>query len=557
MAEQDKPPVLIRHPNEGFRTWHIREIYTPGMDAGHVPNVDDLVIDWQEGFYRVVDVDNTTGISQLTKWNLPRENESASNDDILLGSGPGTITESYRVYLDDSVTPHTLAVDGRLHIYTTTARSAKIFRGNEVGERGKVISAMYDQSGNFMGEDIPLELVAMPEGDNRAIRAPAVGYTNTKMKDGEVVSLVVYDDAGEPISVNRLLVKNTAYIRTTDASMRYIVDVSVETPFLSASDPNNIEYPINMPVANLNLMGVVTYSDGSQRRLAVDGTKFSMYGLDNYIATIQGQKIPLVLTYRLGPDEYNYISEPTPERTISKRYTATTLKADGAYSVKLFAYPVWQSELTGYRMEYFLYTLEREDLYNVTNLVQMTSDSRSFDPLLYGTKQKISVAVDLKNVDPRFAAYRHVQTFEITLRHRGDDQHGYNWTVGFSPNQEPPYGEHAQAFAQMVNTGNWKLDVSAGCTTVEEWLDTVFYRTQPLYDPVTETQAPAPNFFVLVVGSHRIEVPLSMWNKVMTVHEMPAQGGLVYLEFLRRGAVTDLQLGVSGMIVHRQQEALA
>lgn len=552
MADPAQPPVLIRHPNEGFRFWRIDEIYTVGKDRGHVPNIDDLVLDWSSGFYRVTDVDLSSGISKLAPWALPFSNDRVDDHDILLGRGPGTVTEHYRCYIDDSVTPHTLALDGVLHTYTTTASYMKIFRGTEIGDQGQVISAFYDQQGNFMGENIPLQTVAMTDASNIAVKAPAVGATNLKLPDGELVTAVIYDDVGEPISKNVLIVKNTAFIRTTDASLKYITNIALETPFLSASDSTVIEYPVNMPVAGLNLVGVVTYSDGSQLRLPVDGTKFSIYGLDNFVATIQGQRLDLVLNYRLSPDEYNYIAEPTPERTIGRAYSATVKEHDGAYSVKLFGYPVWQDLLTGYRMEYFLYTLDRQDVYQVTNLVQLTSTSAGFNPLLYGVTQKISVAIDLNQVDPLFKSWRHVQTFEITLRHRGDQDLGDAWTIGFSPNQDPPYGVGVRAQSHMVNQNLHQVDISCGASDLEEWLDRVFYATQPLFDPESEIRAPAPNFFVLhLTANVSLEVPISQWNQTINATQMPPAGGLIYLEFLRRGAQTDLQLGTSAMIVHR------
>lgn len=543
-------PVLILHDGETNRVWNIDDLYTPGKDRGHVPQIKDLVYDLSDGWRRVTGVNPDTGIWTSVKWNPIPENPDTDVDK-LIGVGPGTVSEHYRVFINDKVTPHVLSVDGGLHIYTESASYVKVFRGTDIGNSGQVISAMYDQQGNFVSENIPLTLAAMPDRSNVSIKAVASAFTNTKLNDGEIVAVVVYNAEAQPVYVNHLMVKNASIIRTTDASMKYIRELSLESPFLSPTDPSKLVYPINMPVENLNLMGKVTYSDGSTSRLPVDGTKFSIFGLDNFIATIEGMTIPLVLTYHLGDDEYNYIGEPTPERTISKQYSATTGKFDGAFSVKLFAYPVWISQAAGYALEYRLYTGDREDYYNVTNLVQMTSESREFDPILYGVKQKIAVAINLRSVDTRFANYRHVQTFEVTLRARGDDATQDNWTVGFSSNQNPPYGQGMVAAARFINTGNWELDLSCGCQTLEEWLDRVFYRTEPLFDPTMEARAPAPNVFVVQVGNHQIEVPISMWNTLITAHEMPAEGKLIYLHFAKRNSTTDLQLGVSGLIVHQ------
>src|SRR5690606_38246651 len=124
-------------------------------------------------------------------------------------------------------------------------------------------------------------------------KTPKVGHTVEELDDGELVTAVVYDDVGNAVSITRLLVKKTAFVRTVDESKRFVTGIHIESPFLSKSDPRVLEYPINMPIQALSLVGVVTYSDGGVKRMPIDGTKFSLYGLNNYIATILGQRIPL------------------------------------------------------------------------------------------------------------------------------------------------------------------------------------------------------------------------------------------------------------------------
>lgn len=543
------PPILIIDTNRAFRIWRIDEIFTVNGTGRYVPNVDDGVWDWTQGLLRVTAVDLSTGISTLVIWKPLKDPNALLDQDILLGAGPGYQSESYRAYLDASVIPHTLALDKRLHIYGTTASYIKIFKGTNINQTGEVISAFYDQSGTFLGENIPLELVVMPDVNNIAVKTPMVGYSTRTLPDGEVVTVVAYDDAGQAVSEAKLLIKNTAFVRTTDASMKYIVAISVETPFLLASDPKTIGYPINMPVENLNLVGVVTYSDGSKLKMPVDGTKFSMFGLDNYIASVQGQKLPLVLNYSLSPGEFSYILQPSPDKHISEIYTATTLKSDGAFTLKLFAYPVWIDALSGYRLEYFLYTLERSTVYRVTNFVELATNSRAFNPIEFGTVQKLTVALDLIKVDSSFTAYRHVQTFDISLLANGNLANVDNWTVGFSPGQNPPYGGGLRAVASFLNVNDWRMNISAGITTKEEWLERVFYASKPLFDPDTEERAPEPNYFTLVSGAHRVEASIDQWNSIISMDESPPEGGLVFIEFIKRTQTTDLQLGVSAMIV--------
>lgn len=567
MSNQVLPDTVIMDPNRGYREWHISEIYSPGNPSSngqYVPNVDDAVRDWTQGVLRVTSVDYTSGISILKKWTEPSDPGQVTEDDILLGAGPGTQSESYRLYLDQSVFPYSLSCDARLHFYGTAVSSVKIFLGTDISDNGDVISGYYDSAGNLLGDNIPVEPVAMFQNGvvipgnaaasyNIAVKSPKVGHTTRKMNDGDVATVVAYNDAGQAVSQSKLLVKNTSFVRQTDKSIKYVSSIAVESAFLLASDPHVIEYPINMPVDNLGLMGVVTYSDGSQLRMPVDGTKFQMAGLRNYVATIQGQTVDLMLSYQLSPFESAYLHTPSPNGRINVGYQARTKESDGAYSVKLFAYPIWVDQLSGYRLEYYLYNLDRQQVYRVTNLVTNAVNSATFDPLLYSVKQRINVGVNMNEVDPLFDDWRHTQPIEITLLRPGNLNTGDNWTVGFTPGQTPPYGINVRALSTFINVGNSKLDLSCGAETLEEWLDLVYYPTQPLYDARTETGPLLPNFMVVVSGNHRVELPIGDWNTEITVEAAPAEGKLVFIEFLRKTANNDLQLAAAGLITHQQQ----
>jgi hypothetical protein len=546
------PPVLIVDQQAQFRTWNISQIYNPVSNptAQYVPNVNDLVIDWTAGFFQVSAVNYSTGVSTLTPWSPPQSSVPGSNQSVLLGDTPGVQYESFRAYIDTTTTPYTLAMDARLHLYGTAVSYIKVFYGTDISQNGTVISQMYDQAGNFLGENIPTELVAMPDGNNLAIQCPQVGYTLTQVADGDALTIVAYTSAGTPVFTAPVLAKNTRFIRSTNAATKYITGIALETPFLSESDPKLIQYPINMPVEQLNLIGVVTYSDGTSARLPVDGTKFAIWGLENFTATISGQTIPVVLRYMLSPGEVNYMAAGANQLVITASYSATTLQQDGAYSVKLFGYPVWQDPINGYYMDWWLYTLDRDEVYHVTPYVQAASNSPAFNPLLYGTLQNLTVAINMSQVDPKFANYRHVQTTAVSLLAPGNQQGQTDWTIQFAPGQTPPYGLNTAAVLTMINQNNWTLGLASGFQSLQQWLTNVYFNTLPLYNTFAESAPPTPNFFTLIVGGQAIELPVSQWNQPISIPGGIAQGQLVYLQFFQRSSSGDLQLGCSAMQVN-------
>src|SRR5690606_3680018 len=360
----DAPGRYIVDPDRGYREFAIWEIYTgPDGTGVYVPNVNDAVRDWKVGWYRVKSVDYTTGLSQLELWETPSTNTDVDQSELLLGVGPGYQSETWRVYVDTRKIPYTLEIDRRLHLYGTEVTHLKLFKGVDVSETGQVISAHYDQAGNLLGENIPLQLVATTDRTNTAIKCPTSSFTSVPLVDGEVVSYVAYAANGTPVSKGKLLVENTSLARRSESNLRYITGIRLESPFLSASDPQVIEFPINLNVDSITLQGVVEYSNGDIVKLPITGDvsdKFSLFGLRHYVPTIEGQPVPLTLNYRLSDTEYSYVQGPTANGSIAEAYRGITVRADNSYSVKLFAYPNWKGEVNGYELDFWLYSLDRD-----------------------------------------------------------------------------------------------------------------------------------------------------------------------------------------------------
>jgi hypothetical protein len=548
--------VPITDPNRGHRRWRKDEIYTGPTGTGrYVPNVNDEVWDWVTGLWQVIAVNLLTGLSQLKQYEPPKTGSEVSDEDILLGVGHEHQNESYRVYLDTSVTPHVLAIDSRLRVYGTTVASVKIFWGTDISDESKVISAMYDHGGTLLGENIPLELVQVPNNPdssvpsaiNHAVKAPMVGYTLQKLPDNEVVTAVLYDDVGNVTSISKLLIMNTAFIRTTDASKRYITSIHLESPFLSEGDDSLLKFAINMPIDALNARGVVTYSDGSRKIMPVDGTKFNLYGLSNFIATIVGQKIELALSYKLSAEEYVYGASVNVTKHMSVPYWATTTRMDGAYSVKLFCFPEWIDTTMGYKLRWFLFNLNRSEFLEVTDKVTFALNSNPFDPTSYGPIQRINVGINMSDIDSNYTNWRHAQTIGVALLAPGNTETN-GWNIEYFPGQTELYGKGLRARAKFINVNNWLLKIDSGYLLKELWIKDVFYNAQPLVNTQSETQAPEPNYFMLMINGKEFAYPIDRWNTELQVPEVPKDGKPVFIRFVKRLQEGDLQLGMGGMV---------
>jgi hypothetical protein len=540
----------VYNPSERWWIWAFAEIYTGAV--GHnrfVPKVKDYVIDYDTYTTYIVESLDPATLIPVLRVVVPQSSSSAfTEDDILFGVGPGTQADTYRVYLDTSVVPHILAVDARLKVGGSMSSYAKIFRGGDTSVSGKVISKLYDQNGTLLSQNIPLELCAMDGVTNHSIRTVSVCYTLEDLPNGEIVTIVIYSDVGHVVSKRQLLVENTGFIRSVNSDLKYVSHIGLETPFLSSTTDTLIEFPLNIPVVGIGLIGIVYYSDGTSLKMPVDGSKFKMLGLDQYAATVVGQRIPCVLTYALSPDEIAY-GTTSNGKYITKAYTMVSTVQDGAYAVKLFCYPVWIDQVNGYKLEWFLYNLDRNIVYNVTGGVRFNANTGGFKPLGYGIDQKLSVSINLRDVMGSFRSYIHVQTVEITLLDMGG-VFTTNWTVGTEPGQLPPYGIDLFATSLMVNQNLWTVKIDSGIVTQEAWLERVYYNSKPIVNLQREIKPPVPNFFAIVTATGRSEFPMDSWNSALTINHDAPFGSTLFIEFIKRTATSVLQLGVAGLTVN-------
>jgi hypothetical protein len=231
--------------------------------------------------------------------------------------------------------------------------------------------------------------------------------------DGEIVTAVVYSDTGHVVSKRQLLVENTSFIRSLNVSQKYVSHISLECPFLSQSVDNTIEFPLNVPLNALNMMGVVHYSDGSTLKLPVNGSKFTMHGVDQYVSSIVGQRVDLVLSYALSDNEVAYANTNVNGRYVTEAYFLLTTNPNNSYSIKLFGYPYFIDENNGYQMRWWLFNLDRNISFEVTPFVRFSENTGPYDPKGYGYLQRKSVSLNLRDVSAAFKPFIHTQLVDI------------------------------------------------------------------------------------------------------------------------------------------------
>lgn len=525
-----------------WKIWGIHEIYRGQEGKGkYIPKVNDYVVEPETGvMYIVTDLHNLTYVPELTPVNIKQD----ISRDYLTSS----TNDNYRVYYDKSMDPYTLAVDGFMRIYHNTASFARIYRGNDI-DPTKIISRRYDNNGNFVSHDVPLVMVAYSTHDNYAVKSIPTCSCDIDLVTGESCSVVIFDSNGKVVTKVKCIVEETTYVAQAYAEQKYITQIFLKSVFVNETQTSDIYYPVNLPITSFNPIGVVQYNDGSQVEFPIDGDKFRLYGLDQFVSTIIGHKVPMVLSYRLDSNEAALANVNSDGFFVTRPYNLIVSNPNRSYNVKMFVYPVWVDPLNGYKYKVFLMNLDRNILYDITNLVGITSQSPSFNPLGYGIMQRLTFTVDLAKVSGAYSSFLHIQTVDILLRGQASDTSLITpWEVGNQvPTNVPYYG--AELKAVRNGTFQQKVYIGNNCTTVDQFINKLYKSTQPLFNPLTETEPPAPTHIEICYLDKSVFTTITNYNKEV-VFDIPVKLlDNVEIVFYKETVTGYLKLSIASLLV--------
>lgn len=532
-----KPLVMVPvyDPNRGFHVWDRKEIYDGPEGIGRmVPNVRDLVIDYENNMmWRVSAVDHKlTKLSTLVPFNVSGGNIDEGDATVL--TSVGASPNAFRVYVDTSVVPHTLTIDSRTRWYGSANSHVRIFRGTDItAETGIVVSAIVNASGKIISDRIPLEVASIPNTANISQKCATLGWAAETLTNGEIVTVVVEDNAGRQTSIEKFVVVLTNFVRTIDVAGKYVSAIELISPFMSKTDKRLIECPINMVTQSLSFEGKVTYTDGTSVTYPVDGKKFAIDGLRTYVASQIGNMTDIVLVYKLTGRELALESTaPLPNRTIPKAYRMQTVAIDTFYSIKLFAVPHWTGQ--GYGLKFYLYNLDRKVVQDVTQYIEWAVDKPKFDGKKYNTNQRLDVAFNMQKLGSQYSYFRHPQVVHIALlapQNPGITNVETYYNISYK--EGVSWGDKVRGVVRTTG-GKTTLDISFGYTDLNQWIDQIYYKLDPLFYDGSEARAPRPSHVRIMVNGAKVrEIPIASVLKVITeIATAIPHGALLMLDFL-------------------------
>ena len=539
----------IFDPNRGWRQWYEDEIYIGDEGKGiYVPNVNDAVFSWREGLRRVVAVDTVTGLSELgPAHETPVGGVTA--EDVFIGRGGGHISESFRLHVDKTSVPHMVNFDAFLEVSGANNSYIKIFKGIDTTKDGDVISAYYDSSGNYVSDNIPLELVSTIGIENKTMKRPVPGHVVRDLGNGELCTVVVYNDVGGPVAEARLLARDGTLVRRGVAVRRLVSEVSLVSDHISPIDSNVILFPVNMPVHDVEMQAIVKYTDGTEELLDVDGKKVSLHGLNDFMASSPGRRYPLVLSYQLGNNEEAVNGGSGDGTILSRNYTALAIEASGSYSVKLFVCPVWLNHEQGYQLRYYLHNLNGDINLDVTDRVQFAPDTGTFLPKAYGQEQRLTVAIELNDVLPALPSYRYVQNFAVTLLAAADEE-TTPWLIHYVVGGRDTYGDGIIAKYSGNENSEDVLDLSNAAGSQNEWLGKLYRASKPMFGGNVGLPR-TPSHFEIIIDNVTMRHDIGQWDQSIKLIEgqTPDDGKTMLIKWVLETETSDVYLATTCLVM--------
>lgn len=536
--------VGIPNPTQRYTRWAIHEVYGVGNEPTNVyiPNVGDTVLDIKRGLEFVVIAVSSSGVPTLEPL-LLNQASGVRTEDTVLGSGPGLCSEGYRIYVNSKLIPSPFQIDSRVQINGSENAYIKIFRGHDVSNDGEVLSAMVNSAKVITTENVPLEPLTFRNKPNNTYKKPLGGWITGGVTDGEVVTCVIYTNSGVPSAKFRLIVVDTEFMRDIDESKKHIVDISIISPYISPNDKLLLEIPIGMVAQSISLIGKVTYNDGTFVTYPVDGTKFSIYGLENYVAGRLNDVTPCVLNYRLSDTEFaNNVRIVEDRRFTNKTYRIKTVESNNRYNVKLYPMIQWNSQTLSWGIQWWLYSLDRTVPINVTNHVEYGPTTQAFNGKLFGEKQNLKVAINLDKLGPSYVYFRHVEHFGITLQRPVITTPVSSYYL-IEYDSDSTVGH--KTIAQLSGSvGAWNIDLSNGYPNIQTLTQAWYYDSEPLILPYNESVAPRPSHVIVTIGTWTREMPIAdLLKPLKNINVGIANGDPVTVEFLKVDRVSRLYLG--------------
>jgi len=540
---------------------HIQDIYDPDIHPVDdikryvVPKENWLVYDVPNGvILRVAHVDTeATNKSTLVPWDMINGDPSqTSEQDWIFGLKGGPMIGEALLSIDYTQRPNVAKVDST--IMRPGAAYAKVYKGNAAIESNN-IGVQYNSNLVITQKQVPVKLAEIIDRTNISIYTTgsfSVTENEEALPNGTRCYLAFFDEGDNFIPPAQLLrVQHSSYMKDHQLGTKYLEEIELVTPwFTDTLNPELLVVPINVTIPSVELRAIAHYSDGSSSPPGpINSPPFSLYGLAEYRPTWPGQEGELVLTRKLLDNEQHAVAEPGNPDFKKRTYRIQAGPVKGAWSPKIYTYPVWDPAISGYSLRHWLYDLDRRYAIDVTQFVTFNQLSQPWRPSTYGVSQSLVFNLNLRDVSVLNASITFMQYTTITLRAPISGS-GKRWEVSFSQNM-PFFGDK---YLQVTNAGvNTKFTLANGFANKAAWLEGMYRGVAPAYNRLDEEKAPDPTHFYLChpTDGRKWLYSVDAWNQTSGINIELQHGQTWLLQWVNRNSSgTELQLACSGVTIN-------
>ncbi len=483
-------------PEAPWNIWEISQVYNGGPGANmYVPKLNDYVIDAPSGtLYIVTNLNLDTYIPTLQQIEIAKLPPILKYQNQVTNVIYPESVSSYRLYFNSQTDPYTINVDASLILYNTNASTFQLFLGNDI-LNAEPLGIFLNNNQQINNTNIPLITNYFNNSSNTYVKQFPTFYTNQLLQTGQLVTLLVYNGAGQVCSRQVLMVEDSTAYPTQSQGQKLVTGLSLESSFVSQTQNNSIEIPSNIGIQNVLFKGIVEYNDGTSTIHNINsGGSFNVYGLDQILKSNILGSVPVVLQYTLQPDEVAIDNVSYNGTTVSVEYNIILTEPNYDYQLQLYPIPFWTG--SSYVIKWILMSMSRNLFLDVSNYVTYSNGS-GFNGTLYNSNQLMNVGLNLSVLNKPDINLN--QNCQINL---GNISQGPSTIYQIWTNLNTstvPYGNNVRA-KSLVN-GNNLIDITCQNYTLSNWLNQVFYANLPLFNSNIENSPPQPTHFDIIYAA--------------------------------------------------------
>lgn len=502
------------------------------VSGKYFPSLYSLVIKDDGSLWYVATRDETNFSYTLKPISIVTTDSTIDNSVKIVSYG----NDNYCVYQDTRVSPYKLVADAKILFYGNNLQEYDLIHTNADGQE-EIVSMYLDSDGSFTSSRIPMAPIS---NKYQAYRFPTNCHTTVKLTEGEPLTMRVFNNLGNLAAQLTVFVRNAVWLNDLQSHTNPIVKLDAEC-LQTVGDDFYVKE--RQDPTHLNIKPYLLYADGSKVYVNIDNQQCFLYGLEHFVPAYPGYSQTLIIKYFL-----NYRESAIGQTSANNKQFMTctknlvVVKDKDEFSLKISAVPRYIGGTGKWVMSYFLYTDNRDSVYEISDYVKYAT-GYEFDgsEIKWGVEQTVQIDYDLQDVLNTTDPFTGSQVFYITVN---TPSNYVRYTVRDNKNSAIIYGADSSLSRRPVIWYDADLNQYFIPTSVfqnkEAVIESFYTKARPFFDTKTETEPPAPTHFIIrdsTNGDQLISTPVELdnygaaWTLIDPSRKL--NGTTVLVEFLR------------------------